>query len=140
MTFAPPSPPSAARPRVRLTWTMSKPPEPSPRSSACTFTMTSSPTSTGPRSATSAIAGPRRPSLGGASALVDRVRRRGALDADIDVALALGPIGQLVSARDHLGRQRLHMLLVHIPEHRLHGQGGGCTRGGATAAAILRQR
>ena len=35
--------PGASRPRVRLTWTTSKPPEPSSRSSASTLTTTSSP-------------------------------------------------------------------------------------------------
>src|SRR4029079_12003065 len=37
-----------SRPRVRFTYSTSKPPDPSPSSRACVFTITSSPSSTGP--------------------------------------------------------------------------------------------
>jgi hypothetical protein len=38
-----------------------------------------------------------------------RLGRR-VLDVNVHITLALGPVGQLVRASDHLGGQRLHML------------------------------
>src|SRR5262249_14780134 len=53
--------PSPSSPLVRLAWTTSKPPEPSPRSSPSVLTITSSPSRTGPTSASSAQTGRSSP-------------------------------------------------------------------------------
>jgi hypothetical protein len=54
--------------------------------------------------------------------------RRRALDADIDVALALGVIGELVGASDHLGREAFRVLLVNVPEDGPHVQRANAPR------------
>ena len=81
--------PLASRPRVRLTWTTSKPPEPSPRSSAATLTTTSSPSRISP---SSAVVGPGRAPLA-----VDLDRQR--ILADDDAAAQLQPAAHPGAAR-----------------------------------------